>query len=128
MIRIIPEVNENNLVIGCVFADEQTTEYLEGKTLVEIENTNDLFIESHIPKYKIEDGAMVLRPSEDFEKEAQIEKALHELEQTDATISRISEDIYDVLSDAQKGSLTTETKNKITNKKEKRAAYLALKG
>jgi hypothetical protein len=53
-------------------------------------------------------------------------QALNDLTQTDLKISRQLEDIYNVLSDTQKASLSAETKTLIADKVNKRNIYLDL--
>jgi hypothetical protein len=52
--------------------------------------------------------------------------ALIELQITDGEVPRVLEDIYDALPEEVKANIPQETKDKIQNKKTKRAEYLAL--
>jgi hypothetical protein len=54
--------------------------------------------------------------------------AYRELINTDMDISRVVEDLYDALPAEIKSNVAQDTRDKIIDKKDKRAIYLALKG
>jgi hypothetical protein len=97
-----------------------------------IKATGEILKSVHTPDY-LTDEYIVNPTPEEIEQYAPvipdtsaIDEALMALQETDYEVSRAIEDIYDALPEEVKANIPQETKDKIQNKKTKRAEYLAL--